>query len=126
MDRSPAAAGTPTDPPLVPTAPVASAAPLFNEIEDECITMRNDAGADRGSLSTIALHAGMFRELADDKPFDIYLPKDLQDYVNLLQYLPVEYTRAGEEHEALHLWITPAGGPDAVCILGHIRPEYVL
>ena len=36
-----------------------------------------------------------------DHPFDTYLPSELQTYTNLLQYLPLEYTRQGDEHEAL-------------------------
>jgi len=101
VDRSPVAAGMPTDPPLVPAAPVASAAPLFSLIDDEYIAMGTDAGAAGGTLSTMGLRAWIFRELAGNKPFDTYLPKDLQDYVNLLQYVPVEYIRASKEHEAL-------------------------
>ncbi len=36
-----------------------------------------------------------------NRPLDCYLPKDLQDYVSLLQYLPLEYTQEGENHEML-------------------------
>lgn len=79
----------------------ASAAPRFSVIESEYLAMRDGAGAGTGTLSTIALRARIFRELMNDRPFDAYRPKDLQDYVNLLQYLPVEYTRAGPEHDAL-------------------------
>jgi len=93
---------TPTAGTTVPQpAAAADQAPLFSTIEDEYVAMREDAGADRATLSTIRLRAGLFRELIGDKPFDTYRPKDLQDYVNLLQYLPVEYTRQGGEHEAL-------------------------
>jgi hypothetical protein len=83
------------------TAEAASEAPLFSEIMEEYLKMRDDAGAARGTLSTMRLRAEIFIELMGDLPFDTYRPKDLQDYVNLLQYLPLEYTRDGKEHAAL-------------------------
>ncbi len=73
-------------------------APLFSEIMEEYLKMRDDAGAARGAVSTMRLRAEIFIDLMGDLPFDTYRPKDLQDYVNLLQYLPLEYTRAGKDH----------------------------
>jgi hypothetical protein len=78
-----------------------SQAPLFSEIMEEYLKMRNEAGAAGGAVSTMRLRAKIFTELMGDLPFDTYRPKDLQDYVNLLQYLPLEYTRDGKEHAAL-------------------------
>ena len=82
-------------------APAAGQAPLFSQLEDEYVAMREDAGADRANLSTIRLRAGMFRTLLGDRRATAYFAKDLQDFGSLLQYLPVAYTRQGEEHEAL-------------------------
>ena len=45
------------------------------------------------------LRAGIFLAVMGDPPLDRYIPKDLQDYVNLLQYLPVEYTREERPQE---------------------------
>ena len=76
---------TPTAGATAPQAPPATdRAPLFSTIEGEYVEMRTDAGADRATLSTIRLRAGLFRQLMGDKPFDAW-PKDLQDYVNRLQ-----------------------------------------
>lgn len=63
--------------------------------------MREGAGAERGVISTTRMRARIFKEVMGDRPLDRYLPKDLQDYVNLLQYLPVKYSREGKDHEFL-------------------------
>lgn len=94
--RTPATGATAPQP-----APAAGQAPLFSQLEDEYVAMRKDAGADRATLSTTRLRAGVFRELLGNKPATAYFAKDLQDFGSLLQYLPVAYTRQGEEHEAL-------------------------
>ncbi|MCW5691627.1 MAG: hypothetical protein KIT48_04620 [Pseudolabrys sp.] len=87
------------DPP--PPRPVLSDAPMFSQITEEYLEMQEKAGAARGAISTTRLRAFIFQEIVGDQPFDSYLPKQLQDYVYLLQHLPVEYTREGKEHEAL-------------------------
>jgi hypothetical protein len=79
----------------------ASRAPLFSQIEDEYVALRQDAGADKGAISTIRTRVQVFKDVMGDLPLDCYIPKDMQDYVNLLQYLPVQFNRDGEDHEAL-------------------------
>lgn len=94
-------AEAPRDPPAAEPAQVVSTAPLFSQLMEEYLAMRADAGAEPGAISTMRLRAQIFMEVMGNRPLDCYLPKDLQDYVNLLQYLPLEYTRDGDNHEML-------------------------
>jgi hypothetical protein len=85
------------DPPRLARPDVsASTAPLFSQLEDEYVALREDAGAADGTISTIRTRVKVFKDLMGDLPLDCYIPKDLQDYVNLLQYLPLQYNREGE------------------------------
>jgi integrase len=79
----------------------ASSAPLLSQVEDEYVALRQDAGATRGAISTIRTRVKVFKDVMGDLPLDCYTPKDMQDYVNLLQYLPVQYNRDGDDHAAL-------------------------
>ena len=45
--------------------------------------------------------AQVFKDLVGDRPLDCYVPMDIQQYVNELQYLPVQYNRKGDDHEML-------------------------
>lgn len=100
-----------SDPPVIEPASAedGSRALLFSTAMDEYLDMRAGTGADRGALSTMRLRAEMFMTLMGDKAIADLIPKDLQDYVSLLQWLPLEYSRDGEEHEALQqmepLWL---------------------
>lgn len=92
------------DPPIASSqqpAAAVSSAPLFSQIEDEYVAIRQGAGASDGAISTIRTRAQVFKDVVGDRPLDRYMPIDLQNYVNLLQYLPVQYNRDGENHEML-------------------------
>jgi len=79
----------------------ASSAPLFSVLEDEYVAIREGAGAVKGTISTIRTRVQVFKDLMGDRPLDCYVPMDLQQYVNELQYLPLEYNREGVDHEKL-------------------------
>lgn len=76
--------------------------PLFSQIEDEYIAIRENGGASAGTISTARWRTGVFRTLAGDRPLDQYMPIDLQNYVNELQYLPLQFSQKGEQTEELH------------------------
>jgi hypothetical protein len=81
--------------------PSTSSAPLFSVLEDQYVAIREGAGASKGALSTIRTRVQVFKDLMGDRPLDCYVPMDLQQYVNELQYLPVQYNREGVDHEML-------------------------
>jgi len=104
VDRRPTLPAERGDPPVGVRAPAAedgSPRLLFSAAMQEYLKLRADGGAERGALSTTRLRAGMFIKLMGDKAIADLRPKDLQDYVNLLQHLPLEYSRDGKDHEAL-------------------------
>lgn len=78
-----------------------SMAPLFSVLADEYLEIRKGGGAEKGALSTARLRLDTFIELVGDRPLDQYHPIDLQNYVNELQYVPVELTRQGDNTEEL-------------------------
>jgi hypothetical protein len=88
-------------PPATAADPSTSSAPLFSVLEDEYVAIREGAGASPGALSTIRTRVRVFKDLMGDRPLDCYVPMDLQQYVNELQYLPVQYNREGDDHERL-------------------------
>jgi integrase len=81
--------------------PSASSAPLFSVLEDEYVAIREGAGATKGTISTIRTRVQVFKDLMGDRPLDCYVPMDIQQYVNELQYLPLQYNREGGDHEEL-------------------------
>lgn len=76
-------------------------APLFSQIEDDYLAIRADGGASAGTISTARWRASVFKTLAGDRPLDHYMPIDLQNYVNELQYLPLQFSQKGEKTEEL-------------------------
>lgn len=88
---------------MAPSGPDASAssAPLFSVLEDEYVAIREGAGASKGTISTIRTRVQVFKDLMGDRPLDCYVPMDIQQYVNELQYLPLQYNREGGDHEML-------------------------
>jgi hypothetical protein len=78
-----------------------SSAPKFSELEDEYFELRRAGGASESAISTGRLRAATFKALAGDRPIDCYLPIDLQNFVNELQYVPLELSREGENTEEL-------------------------
>lgn len=84
-----------------PSIAVSATSPLFSQIAEEYLSLRKGGGADEAVISTARLRLDAFIELVGDRPLDQYRPLDLQNYVNELQYVPVELTRQGPNHEAL-------------------------
>jgi integrase len=84
-------------PPTIET----SSAPKFGELEDEYFELRRAGGASESAISTGRMRAATFKELIGDRPIDCYLPIDLQNFVNELQYVPLELSREGENTEEL-------------------------
>jgi hypothetical protein len=73
-----------------------STAPKFSELEDEYFELRKAGGASDSAISTGRMRAATFKALVGDRPIDCYLPIDLQNFVNELQYVPLELSREGE------------------------------
>jgi hypothetical protein len=103
--QRPAPHGPAIEPLPSPSAPQPAAqtstALLFSQIEEEYIKLRQDAGAADGTISTIRTRTNVFKTLVGDRPIDCYMPVDLQNYVNTIQYLPLELTRQGENTQTL-------------------------
>jgi hypothetical protein len=74
---------------------------MFSELEEEYFVIREAGGASRGTLSTGRLRARVFKTLVGDRSLDLYRPIDLQNYVNELQYLPLQLSQQGENTEEL-------------------------
>lgn len=96
----------PRQPPERPPADVlptvdTSSAPKFGELEDEYFELRRAGGASESAISTGRMRAATFKALVGDQPIDCYLPIDLQNFVNELQYVPLELSREGENTEEL-------------------------
>ena len=92
------------DPPAAPVEqpePHTGPSPLFSQIEDEYISIRENGGASAGTISTARWRTHVFKTLAGDRPIDRYMPIDLQNYVNELQYLPLQFSRKGDQTEEL-------------------------
>lgn len=78
-----------------------SSAPKFSELEDEYFELRRAGGASESAISTGRMRAAIFKALVGDRPIDCYLPIDLQNFVNELQYVPLELSREGQNTEEL-------------------------
>jgi hypothetical protein len=85
----------------VTPAATATSAPLFSVAASEYLELRAGAGADSATLSTARMRLDAFLALMGDKPIDVFKPRDLQLYVNTLQYLPVEFGREGKHSEEI-------------------------
>lgn len=85
----------------VPPNVETSSAPKFSELENQYFELRRAGGASESAISTGRMRAATFKALVGDRPIDCYLPIDLQDFVNELQYVPLELSREGENTEEL-------------------------
>ena len=93
---------SPEQPPAdVPPTVGTSSAPKFGELEDEYFELRRAGGASESAISTGRMRAATFKALVGDRPIDCYLPIDLQNFVNELQYVPLELSREGDNTEEL-------------------------
>lgn len=79
----------------------AGPSPLFSQIEDEYLAIRENGGASAGAISTARWRTSVFKTLVGDRPLDQYMPIDLQNYVNELQYLPLQFSQKGDQTEEL-------------------------
>lgn len=78
-----------------------STAPKFSELEDQYFELRKAGGASESAISTGRMRAATFKALVGDRQIDCYLPIDLQNFVNELQYVPLELSREGGNTEEL-------------------------
>ncbi|MGY4411306.1 hypothetical protein ACVWW4_003042 [Bradyrhizobium sp. LB7.1] len=93
------------DPPAAPPEQAdanVGPSPLFSQIEDEYLAIRENGGASAGTISTARWRTHVFKTLVGDRPLDRYMPIDLQNYVNELQYLPLQFSQKGDQTEELH------------------------
>jgi hypothetical protein len=75
--------------------------PPFSQIEDEYLAIRENGGASAGAISTARWRTSVFKTLVGDRPLNQYMPIDLQNYVNELQYLPLQFSQKGDQTEEL-------------------------
>jgi hypothetical protein len=64
-------------------------------------SIRENGGASAGTISTARWRTSVFKTLVGDRPLDQYMPIDLQNYVNELQYLPLQFSQKGDQTEEL-------------------------
>lgn len=90
--------GEPQPPPApASVAPARSSMPLFSTVARQYIEMREDAdGENHPDIKYLNLRMKTFVELIGDKPVDTYTPKDLQDYVNIMQFWPANTTKRAQ------------------------------
>jgi hypothetical protein len=71
--------------------------PTFAKISAEYIKMRGAAdGDDHKDIQYLRLRRQTFLELIEDRPVDQYTGKDLQDYLNAMQFWPANVTKRAE------------------------------
>ena len=83
--------------PASAAAETVAGAPLFSVAAREYLAWREGAGADAATLSTARMRLDVFLALMPDKPITAYRPRDLQLYVNELQWLPLQFGREGKD-----------------------------
>lgn len=69
-----------------------------------CVLQREHSISSHGrppliAMSTGRMRAATFKALIGDRPIDCYAPIDLQNFVNELQYVPLELSREGKNTE---------------------------
>jgi hypothetical protein len=69
----------------------------FSQIEDEYLAIRENGGASAGTISTTRWRASVFKTSVGDRPLDQYMLIDLQNYVNELQCLPLQFSQKGDQ-----------------------------
>jgi len=89
----------PTEPPLASRAGEASASrfPNFSKVSQDYIDMRIERdGENYPDISTLQLRRQTFIDVMDDRPIDQYRPRDLQRYVNKMQFWPANVTKRSD------------------------------
>ena len=82
-----------------PTAgPVAAThdLPLFSEISQAYIDMRNDRDRNHPDIPSLILRRQVFLDVIGDRTPDQYYPSDLQTFVNRMQYWPANVTKRSD------------------------------
>ncbi|MGY4330691.1 hypothetical protein ACVWWG_005108 [Bradyrhizobium sp. LB7.2] len=70
------------DPPAAPPEQAdanVGPSPLFSQIEDEYLAIRENGGASAGTISTARWRTHVFKTLVGDRPLDRYMPIDLAE-----------------------------------------------
>ncbi|SFJ53507.1 hypothetical protein SAMN04487925_108262 [Bradyrhizobium sp. cf659] len=75
---------------------VVSTAPKFSQLLHDYIAVRAAAGAEKGELDTLRLRCDTWIGVMGDRSVDQYKPRDLQTYVNAMQYWPQGVTKRND------------------------------
>jgi len=70
--------------------------PLFSEISQGYIDMRNERDRDSADIPMLILRRQVFLDLIGDRTPDQYYPSDLQTFVNRMQYWPANVTKRSD------------------------------
>jgi hypothetical protein len=70
--------------------------PLFSEISQAYIDMRNDRDRNNADIPMLILRRQVFLDVIGDRTPDQYYPSDLQTFVNKMQYWPANVTKRSE------------------------------
>lgn len=70
--------------------------PLFSEISQAYIDMRNDRDRNHADIPMLVLRRQVFLDVIGDRTPDQYYPSDLQTFVNKMQYWPANVTKRSE------------------------------
>jgi hypothetical protein len=81
-----------------PAAPAAATngLPLFSEISQAYIDMRNERDRESADIPMLILRRHVFLDLIGDRTPDQYYPSDLQTFVNRMQYWPANVTKRSD------------------------------
>jgi hypothetical protein len=82
--------------PAVAPAAATSGLPLFSEISQSYIDMRNERDRDSADIPMLILRRQVFLDLIGDRTPDQYYPSDLQTFVNRMQYWPANVTKRSD------------------------------
>jgi hypothetical protein len=70
--------------------------PLFSEISQAYIDMRNDRDRNHPDIPMLILRRQLFLDVIGDRTPDQYYPSDLQTFVNKMQYWPANVTKRSD------------------------------
>lgn len=82
--------------PIAARAAAANGLPLFSEISQAYIDMRNERDRDSADIPMLILRRQVFLDIIGDRTPDQYYPSDLQTFVNRMQYWPSNVTKRSD------------------------------
>ncbi|WMT73464.1 hypothetical protein [Bradyrhizobium sp. Ash2021] len=82
--------------------------PLFSEISQAYIDMRNDRDRNHPDIPILTLRRQMFLDVIGDRTPNQYYPSDLQIFVNKMQYWPANVTKRSDMQDRSTLEILEA------------------